>query len=180
MVRTVTPKRSASPSAVTPVLRPRRYSAMANKRDWRRTLNKPDTRLTERSSTLWPESEAPMQNALNWFEIPAANLDRAVKFYEGMLGQGLQRETFDGKPHAIFKAEPPALSGALVQDASRKPSGDGALLYLNVEGKLDACLQRTPSSGGQIILARTGIGEHGFIGIVRDSEGNTIGLHSMV
>ncbi len=35
MVRTVTPKRSASTSAVTPVRRPRRYSAIAKSRSVR-------------------------------------------------------------------------------------------------------------------------------------------------
>ncbi len=121
-----------------------------------------------------------MKNVLNWFEIPAANLDRAVKFYEGMLGEGLKREVYDGSPMAMFKTEPPAMGGAIIQDPKRKPSGDGTLVFLNVEGQLDACLQRTPSSGGQIVLPRTGIGPHGFIAMIRDSEGNTIGLHSMV
>src|SRR5262245_23675412 len=44
MVRTVTSKRSARVSAVTPVRRPRRYSARANRRSVRRI--KPDIQLT--------------------------------------------------------------------------------------------------------------------------------------
>ena len=33
-------------------------------------------------------------------------------------------------------------------------------------------------AGGVIHRAKTSIGEHGFIALAQDSEGNTIGLHS--
>jgi uncharacterized protein len=122
-----------------------------------------------------------MSNALNWFEIPVADIDRARKFYQGMLAQDLKVEAFGGRPHAIFPAAggPEAVSGALVQDEKRKPAADGALIYLNVEGRLDACLDRVPRSGGAVVLPRTSIGEHGFCALVKDSEGNVVGLHSM-
>ena len=48
MVRTVTPKRSASASAVTPVRRPRRYSARAKRRSVRCIDENPDIPLTAR------------------------------------------------------------------------------------------------------------------------------------
>src|SRR3954467_2917934 len=47
MVRKVTPKRSASTSAVTPVRRPRRYSARANSRSVRRMAGQTDIALTD-------------------------------------------------------------------------------------------------------------------------------------
>ena len=33
--------------------------------------------------------------------------------------------------------------------------------------------------GGQVVRAKFSIGEYGFIALVRDTEGNMIGLHSM-
>ena len=33
------------------------------------------------------------RTALNWFEIPVSNLDRAQKFYETLLGTSIRRET---------------------------------------------------------------------------------------
>ena len=45
-----------------------------------------------------------MANALTWFEIPTQDLDRAVRFYETVLGVHLKREVFGGVPHAIFPA----------------------------------------------------------------------------
>ena len=35
------------------------------------------------------------RNAINWFEIPVSNLDRAQKFYETLLGTAIRRETMD-------------------------------------------------------------------------------------
>ena len=36
-------------------------------------------------------------NAINWFEIPAADYERAVAFYEGLLGAALHREDMGGQ-----------------------------------------------------------------------------------
>ncbi|MEP7376701.1 MAG: VOC family protein [Chitinophagaceae bacterium] len=32
-----------------------------------------------------------MKNAINWFEIPVENFDKAKKFYEAILGADLKR-----------------------------------------------------------------------------------------
>ena len=38
---------------------------------------------------------------------------------------------------------------------------------------------RAASSGGKVLYEKMSIGEHGFIAMVTDTEGNVIGLHSM-
>jgi predicted enzyme related to lactoylglutathione lyase len=120
-----------------------------------------------------------MKNAAVWFEIFVADMDRAARFYQDTLGIELRREDFGGKPHAIFPAgQGGGAGGALVRDPERKPVGSGTLVYLSATGKLDACLDRAPRAGGAIVAPKTNIGEHGFIAIVRDTEGNTVGLHS--
>ena len=119
-----------------------------------------------------------MANALTWFEIPTLDLDRAVRFYETVLAVRLKREVFGGVPHAIFPAGESDASGALIQDGRRKPSADGALIYLDAAGKLDACLDRLRSAGGTLVLPRTDIGAPGFIAVFRDTEGNAVALHS--
>jgi predicted enzyme related to lactoylglutathione lyase len=53
------------------------------------------------------------------------------------------------------------------------------MVYLNVEGDLEGVLGRVPQAGGKIVRPRFGIGEHGFIGIIQDSEGNVVGVHSL-
>ncbi len=119
-----------------------------------------------------------MANALTWFEIPTLDLDRAVQFYETVLGVQLKREVFGGVPHAMFPAGQSDAGGALIQDGHRKPSGEGTLIYLDAGGKLDACVDRIRWAGGTLLMPKTDIGNPGFIAVFRDTEGNSVALHS--
>ena len=119
-----------------------------------------------------------MKNAINWFEIPVADLDRAMRFYERVLGLSLKRAKFEGLDLAIFPSDERGVGGALISDARRKPSADGALVYLDASGKLDACVGRVQESGGKVVLPKTAIGDPGFISLIVDSEGNVVGLHA--
>ncbi len=119
-----------------------------------------------------------MANAINWFEIPTTDLDRAVAFYETVLGVSLKREVFGGVRMAHFPYSGPSpASGALVQDAKRRPSGEGVLIYLNAQGQLDACLERVPTAGGSVLAPKMDIGDPGYIATFRDTEGNVVALH---
>lgn len=118
-----------------------------------------------------------MKNALNWFEIPVLDVDRAVACYEMLLGAKIKREVFGGMPYGVFPYEPPGVSGALVQDPKR-PVGGGTLVYLNADGQLDAILSRVSQAGATTLLPKTPIGKDGFIAIVVDTEGNRVGLNS--
>ena len=118
-----------------------------------------------------------MANLLNWFEIPTIDLERAARFYEAVLGVSLKREDFGGTPMAMFPSVKGSNGGTLVHDAHRRPSPDGALIYLNANGELEACLQRVAKAGGAVIAPKTDIGDPGYIGVFRDTEGNTVALH---
>lgn len=116
---------------------------------------------------------------IHWFEIFVGDFDRAVRFYETMLGIELRRATEDGRPMAIFaSAVTDGVGGALVRQAGREPTAAGALVYLDANGKLDASLARVERAGGAVIQPKTDIGPPGFIALVRDTEGNVVGLHS--
>ena len=118
-----------------------------------------------------------MSNTLNWFEIFVSELPRAQAFYEQVLGTKLKAEAFNKEPTAMFMIGDQA-DGALVQRANKKPSKEGALVYLNCNGKLDEVLSRVSQAGGAIALPKTDIGPPGFIAILVDTEGNAVGLHS--
>jgi predicted enzyme related to lactoylglutathione lyase len=117
-----------------------------------------------------------MKNAINWFELPVTDLERAQRFYEAVLGTSLRAETVAGMAMAIFPHSD-GVGGALVQDARFRPSPDGAVVYLDAGGALDAALRRVEAAGGRVVLPRTDIGAPGFIALVVDTEGNRVGLH---
>jgi predicted enzyme related to lactoylglutathione lyase len=119
-----------------------------------------------------------MSNAINWFEIPAVDLDRAAHFWEKVLGVQLKRETFGGRPHAVFTAGGhDAVGGAIVRDEHRKPSPQGVCVYLATKD-VDGALARVPAAGGKVAVPKTDIGENGVFAIVVDTEGNAVGIHA--
>ena len=118
-------------------------------------------------------------NAINWFEIPTVDLDRAARFWETVLASPLKREKFGkGQDLAIFgRGEDGGVAGALVKDETRKPHAGGTYVYLDAKGDLDGCLERVPRAGGKVVVPRTDIGPAGYFALVLDTEGNTVGLH---
>jgi len=102
-----------------------------------------------------------MQNAVNWFEIPAADFDRAVKFYDTVLGKPLRKEVFNSVPNGIFPYDEGQIGGAVVFSPDYVPSDKGALVYLNAHGDLDGAVSRVESAGGKVVLPKTFIGDPG-------------------
>lgn len=118
-------------------------------------------------------------HAIHWFEIFVGDLERAVRFYQTVLDVKLRRESEDGRPMALFEsAAEHGVGGALVRQPGREPTESGVIVYLDANGKLDASLARVERAGGQVMLPKTAIGPNGFIAMVRDTEGNLVGLHS--
>lgn len=118
------------------------------------------------------------ENAINWFEIPCADLDRATNFYETLLGTKMHRETM-GDPMAIFASDAKGTGGTLVKRTFQKPGANGPMVYLNCDGDLDDVLGRVRAAGGLILQPKTAVpGGYGHFACLRDTEGNHIGLHS--
>ena len=120
-------------------------------------------------------------NAINWFEIPATDFDRAVKFYETALGISMHRETFAGDPNAFFPyVRGQGVGGSVVKTDYAKPGASGAVVYINAgtREQLAASLARVEAAGGAVLQPATELGEIGTIALIRDTEGNHVGLHA--
>lgn len=120
-------------------------------------------------------------NAINWFEIPVANLERAVAFYEQVMAAKLPLESsFPGMRMAMFPSKDPGVGGCLIEFEQARPHADGVRVYLNGGENLAAILDRVGAAGGKVIMPKTFLREDiGHIGMFSDSEGNIIGLHSL-
>jgi uncharacterized protein len=122
-----------------------------------------------------------MQSAINWFEIPCADMDRAQTFYETVLGRTLRREDFGGQVLAVFPYDDPACGGCLQLGAnSAALAATGIRIYLDCSPGLDAALGRIVQAGGGIVVPKTALPPGmGFIAHIRDTEGNHVGLHCL-
>lgn len=124
-----------------------------------------------------------MTTPICWFELPTTDLDRAVAFYQRVLGTTFRRETCSGHPMAIFAYGDDMPGGALVAMPQLEPRDNGTLVYLSVDD-LDAALARTQAAGGQVAMPRLALGQGadgkniGSIALIVDSEGNRVGLHA--
>ena len=120
-----------------------------------------------------------MKNAINWFELPATNFQRAVKFYNELLGAELQPFKNERMEMAFFPHSEGGVGGAVACGEGYTPRADGPVIYLNGGGDLSAPLARVEPAGGKVIMPKTAIGENGFIAMFLDTEGNRVALHSV-
>ncbi|MCX9147367.1 VOC family protein [Erythrobacter sp. WG] len=116
-------------------------------------------------------------NPVVHFEIPVADLDRAVRFYEAVFAVTLERRMVDGYDMAFFPRADgrPGASGALAKGDVYKPTRDGAILYFDVRD-IDAVIARAKAAGGDVLYPKKDIGAAGFVAEIANSEGNRIAL----
>jgi len=120
-----------------------------------------------------------MAHAVNWFEIPVSDLDRAVKFYEEVLGADLQRQTMNNTEMAFLPWQQGEVSGALCKGEFYKPSDNGVVLYLNGGEDLSKPLSKVEGAGGKVLMEKTKINDDiGYMAFFLDSEGNRVAFHS--
>jgi hypothetical protein len=123
-------------------------------------------------------------NVVNWFEIPAQDLDRAMKFYLDVFGYEMQKITFEGEEMAFFPwvDGQPNSSGSLVKHKDTYAPSDhaGVLIYFSSPtGDLSNELKKVDAAGGKIIQEKKEIGGgHGYFALFMDSEGNRLAMHS--
>jgi uncharacterized protein len=123
-----------------------------------------------------------MTPCISWFEIPAADFERAMRFYETVLAMTLKREDMGPMRMAMFPgSEDLPVGGAVTYMEGAQPPGPmGTVVYLSAGDDLALALARVPEAGGAVIVPKTLItSEIGYFAIFRDSEGNNVGLYSM-
>jgi uncharacterized protein len=120
-----------------------------------------------------------MSSVINWFDIPAKDFARAVRFYETVLATKLIQENMLGAQMAIFSAQPGEATGAIMAREGVTPGATGTTIYLKAGNDLAVALGRVDAAGGKVVFPKTFIKEgFGYFAILIDSEGNAVGLHS--
>lgn len=124
------------------------------------------------------------KHSISWFEIPTKDLERAQKFYETIFNFKMVPMDVAELKMRLFPIEnmnEDTVSGALVynEEFYNIQENTGVLIYLNGNPDLQNILDRVENAGGKVIVPKTQISpEHGNMGVIMDTEGNRIGLHS--
>lgn len=121
-------------------------------------------------------------NAVGWFDIFVDDLDRAVSFYEAVLGSKLE-PMGDPTGETQMMSFPAEMSvygagGALTKSPHGKPGVGGTIVYFMVADTAEN-EARVAAAGGTIVRPKFSIGEFGFVTLCMDSEGNMFGMNSM-
>lgn len=120
------------------------------------------------------------KQVITWFEIPALDYDRAIRFYEHVLGTALKREDDpEMGAFAMFPASDPATAGCVAPALHCRPGADGTVIYLWCGAALDPVLERVAAAGARVAVPKR-ILPHGIGAVAQivDSEGNRVGLHA--
>jgi hypothetical protein len=124
-------------------------------------------------------------NALNWFEIPVSDFDRAKRFYETIFSYEMPVNQMGPAKMGFFLYDFKGgkAGGAIVHHPDfYTPSENGSLIYLNCQPDLQTMLSKVEEAGGNIIQEKKEVapGQNlGFWALIRDTEGNRVALHSM-
>jgi predicted enzyme related to lactoylglutathione lyase len=120
-------------------------------------------------------------NPVVWFEIYVNDMARARKFYEKIFDIRLDKMD-SPDPDIEMVAFPmaqnlPGAGGVLAKMKGFEAGGNGVIVYFTSE---DCAIEagRVEAAGGRVHFGKRAIGQHGFIALAFDTEGNMFGLHS--
>jgi len=123
-----------------------------------------------------------IKNAVSWFEIPAADFERAKEFYETIFDYEMHTMEVGPVTLGYLPYDPGAggIGGAIAAGEGYAPTLAGALIYLNGGADLSVVLDRIEEAGGEVVMSKNLISEDvGYMALFVDTEGNSVALHSV-
>ena len=119
---------------------------------------------------------------VGWFEIPVADMARAIAFYEAVFDLEIQMQDLNELQMGIFPFAEGAMGawGALVKhlDFYHPSASEGPLLYFSCRD-VQVQTDRIERAGGTVLQPKKLISEGvGYMALFLDSEGNRLALHS--
>ena len=115
-----------------------------------------------------------MNKLISWVEIPVTDFERAVDFYKNLLDIEFNIVEGNGEKMACF----PGGEGSLSYSKGFNPGTDGALVSFSVND-IASSFEMIKSNGGEILqdLTKIEAENRGHFAIIKDCEGNKIGLY---
>lgn len=117
---------------------------------------------------------------IEWFEIPAANFQRAIDFYQQVFDKTLEVRPYAGSEMAVFANDNGEGVGCIYSGEGYVPSENGVVIYLDASPSIESTIARIAPAGGKVTMDKIALPEGmGFIAYFHDTEGNRLGLHAM-
>ncbi len=121
-----------------------------------------------------------MDNTIVHFEIPAADVEKMKRFYEGLFGWKIERDPGPIEYWMIYTvpvdkkgiALRSGVNGGMIKKESAKQK---PVNYISVES-IDESIEKVKKLGGKIIMPKQEVPTVGWIATAVDPEGNQIAL----
>lgn len=117
------------------------------------------------------------------FDIPVDDMKRAKEFYEKAFGWQISPVPGSGgdfnaaKTVPVDRDEEPQIRGAINGGLFKRGTHGLSDTFLEVSVQsIDECVKRAVEGGGRLVKAKAPILDIAFFAVVRDTEGNAIGL----
>lgn len=134
-------------------------------------------------TTTTDQAEAPSRlRKVGWFDIYVNDMERAQAFYETVLQTSLASMDDPNDDSVLMRTfaddyASHGAGGALVKMAHASPGTGGSMVYFSCDDCADE-QGRVEAAGGQVVRPKFPIGDHGYVALAMDTEGNMIGFHS--
>jgi predicted enzyme related to lactoylglutathione lyase len=123
------------------------------------------------------------QHAINWFEIPVTDFERAKKFYETIFDYQMPENQMGPARMGflLYDFQNGGRGGAIVHNPGfYTPSRNGTMVYLNCDPDLQPILDKVEPACGIVIMNKKEVAPNlGYWALIEDTEGNRVALHSM-
>jgi predicted enzyme related to lactoylglutathione lyase len=117
---------------------------------------------------------------VEYFQIPADDINRAREFYKKVFGWEMQKWNNSEKPEQeywMFQTQDekgnPGLGGGLMKRQSPQHTVTNFITISSIE----EYSSKIEQSGGKIIMPKTEIPNMGFFAVFLDSENNMLGIY---
>lgn len=112
-----------------------------------------------------------------WAEIPVADIDRAIAFYNMVFNTEMKKDETGPNPMAMFPTSTPGGVAGHLYPGKPAAGGAGPTIHLASPDKLEDALERVKEAGGQVVSDVVSI-PAGRFAYCLDTEGNSIGVFS--
>lgn len=116
-----------------------------------------------------------MAHSIVHFEIPADDIERARRFYNGLFGWKIEQapgQTGEGDPYYMIETAEGGLGGGMMK---RVVPQQQPVFYVQVES-LDDHVDKIKQAGGQIVLEKTPVPTMGWFAQALDTENNAFAI----